>query len=181
MTDSDSGDDSLDASELHEREVSVEDTEQLLRAVRSRPTTDGPEYAIVDGVLRILPTAFKDANFKPSVDRAKLRTSSADTRISPDDGVTGFFATDVRSIRGPAACDHKGRVTSERRVTVLARSLAHNPSHAQIECFPSLTNTSQFRRIREALAILATLTGWIVPPETAEVGESLEPSGPSPA
>lgn len=143
----------------------VEDCEVLYRAVRA----DCNEYRIEeDGTLRFTVNAFNDSGNKPSVDRSSMRPDPRDTRLNASDGVTAVVTSDVRNI-GPVSVEAPdGKVSYA--VDVQHRPLAksetqpkENIAHCQIECDPEIKR-SHFKKIKEALAILATKRGWTVEP-----------------
>ena len=147
----------------------VDDVEVLYRAVRA----NADEYRLeTDGRLRFTANAFKDSLCKPSVDRSNLRNDPRDTRFSPSDGVTSLITKDVRAIGTVLVMNPDGRTVKQvYRVDALHRPVIKseaeprdNPAHCQIECDPEIRNT-HFKKLKEALALLATQRGWIVEPE----------------
>ena len=147
----------------------VDDSELLYRAVRK----DADEYRLeADGRLRFTANAFKDQFCKPSVDRSSLRVDPRDTRFSTSDGVTSLVTEDVRAIGSVAVRSSDGKeVKLVYRVDVQHRPITKseteprdNPAHCQIECDPEIKNT-HFKKLKEALALLATQRGWVVEPD----------------
>jgi hypothetical protein len=119
---------------------------------------------------------FNDVARKPSVDRAKLRTSAEETKEHQTDGVTSVVAGGVRAvvvIRNPNA---KPPEPQEKfAVDVLPRPIAPdnpygapaNPAHAQIEANPEFDTSSRFDKLKEALVRLSRARGWIIEPTKA--------------
>lgn len=151
----------------------VDDSEVLYRAVRA----DADEYRMeADGRPRFTANAFKDPFCKPSVDRNSLRPEPRDTRFRSSDGVTSLVSKDVRAIGSVFVMSPDGKeVRLVYRVDVLHRPVVKsdteprdNPAHCQIECDPAIKNT-HFKRLKEALALLATERGWVVEPEDTSV------------
>lgn len=147
----------------------VDDSELLYRAIRAG--TD--EYRLeADGRLRFTANAFKDSFCKPSVDRSSLRMEPRDTRFNSSDGVASLITKDVRAIGSVSVRSPDGKeVKLVYSVDVHHRPIAksdeeprENPAHCQIECAPEIKNT-HFKKLKEALALLATERGWVVEPE----------------
>ena len=143
----------------------VEDNELLYRAVRA----NGDEYCVADGVLRITANAFNDRTSKPSVDRSSVRPDPRDTRLSPTDAVTSLVTEDVREIGPIKIAAPSGPVSYSvdvhHRPIDGSETEAANPAHCQIECDPEIKST-HYKRVKEALALLATKRGWSVPPNS---------------
>lgn len=143
----------------------VEDGELLYRAVR----TNSDEYRIEDGILRFTATAFNDVECKPSVDRSAMRADPRDTRFSPTDGITSIVARDVRAIAAVSVNSPDGKITyrvdvQHRPITESDINPRDNPAHCQIECDPEIRRT-HYKKLKEALAYLATKRGWTIAPE----------------
>jgi hypothetical protein len=146
----------------------VEDSESLYRAIRARSN----EYKEIDGIIVFSSTAFDDRLFKPSVDRSQIRTDPVGAKKSISDGVTKVTAAEVRgTCRIPIIKD--GKETGQFHIAdAYHRPIKDrppepdNPAHCQIECAPSVANKSRFRRLKEALARLATTHGFVVPPSS---------------
>ena len=125
------------------------------------------------GVERISSSAFNDRGHKPSVDRARMLESVERAKLVDSDGVLTVSAADVRAIRdieitNPAtnppsyyAVDvyHRPVVADESTATVA------NPAHAQIEASPHPDASSRFKKVKEALALIANRRGWIIRPQ----------------
>jgi hypothetical protein len=143
----------------------VGDGEVLYRSVRDI-TDDGKaqEWTIVDGELKFSQSAFNDRNRQPSVDRAILRRSASESKHSPTDGITSLVARDVRRIRSVQRLTNKGKVAQDHTVDVTYVPLPENAAHAEVQCAPALTNDPTFRRLKEALANMASARGWTVVP-----------------
>lgn len=142
----------------------VSDDEILYRSVPNHPDC----FSTADGNVRFSSSAFNDRAQKVSVDRAQLVKSGEDTKFSETDGVVALLTEHVRAIdsvkqeeNGPAY-----------RIDVIARpvdadeeqGIKANPAHAQVESAPELANKSRFKKLKEALAQLATRAGWHLEP-----------------
>jgi hypothetical protein len=145
----------------------ISNEEQLYRSV---PSTGG-FFKVVDGKVRFSSSAFNDARFSPSVDRAGLRNSPAESKLQESHGITGLKAADARGIRvqvmpeaptGPEfyAVD----VVSRPVLAGNDRGLPENLAHAQIESNPYIVANKRFQKIKEALALEATKYGWVLEP-----------------
>jgi hypothetical protein len=142
----------------------VSDDEQLYRSVRNETQF----FKTVDGAVRFSNTCFNDPAGKVSVDRANLRNSAEETKFSPSDGIIKLLARDIRDI-GPIPNPDGG---DGYLIDVHPRPIpADNPdglpenlSHAQIEASPDFTNPSRFKKLKEALALLADGNGWFIAP-----------------
>lgn len=137
----------------------IDDSEFLYRAVRA----DSDEFAYVGSDVRISASAFNDRSCKPSVDRSALRPNAADAKKSSDDRVVKLLTKEVRSIAGVRVTADKTDLR-EHEVDALHRPITEDPSnlaHSQIECSPDFINPSRFRKLKEALARLATKSGFV--------------------
>lgn len=143
----------------------VSDCEELYRSVRPG------EYVIVEERTIISASAFNDRERKPSVDRKWEGRKIEETRKSSSDGIVKIVADDVRKTSSVGIFDEKGKRTSEHAVDVVHRPIvndpdqADNPAHCQIECHPAIEKDGSFKRLKEAMAALATRHGWVVAPE----------------
>lgn len=145
----------------------VENDDELYRRIPNAPGM----YSVVDGKLHFSSTAFNDRGHKPSVDRAKLRSSPCETKLAVTDGVISLFAVEIRDI----SIENVGAAVDEPpnySVDVIPRpvlfdnpeGLPENKAHAQVETNPILASPSRFKKLKEALAILASNRDWIVKP-----------------
>ncbi|WP_133649648.1 hypothetical protein [Paraburkholderia flava] len=145
----------------------VSDDESLYRRA--------PKTCVVyeSGVERISSSAFNDRGHKPSVDRACMRRAPEESKADAADGILEILAAEVRAIRdieitNPASqppayyavdVHHRPIIADEATATVA------NPAHAQIEARPHAEATSRFKKIKEALALIANSRGWLIRPE----------------
>ncbi len=145
----------------------VEDLEALYRAIRM----DRGEFVLgKDGRIRFSASAFNDRDRTPSVDRSSLRAEPRDTRLTEADGVTAVNTGAVRAIRTIRV--DPARKTDERvyQVDAIHRPLpddedpTENGAHCQIECCPSIASDTHFKKLKEALALLANERGFVVLP-----------------
>lgn len=122
---------------------------------------------------RISSTAFNDRGSKPSVDRAALRNSPEETKVAATDGIIEMTAADVRGIRDVRVTTPDTDPPTYYAVDVQPRpieedpanGIAANPAHAQIEASPHPNPDSRFKKIKEALAFIATQRGWLIRPQ----------------
>ena len=139
----------------------VGDDEWLYRRVPSK-----------NGMVEVSASSFNDRFRKPSVDRAKLRDNPQRTQLNPTDGIVKLLTLDVRAIeirtteiKNPGALASYDVDVAARPVYANnAKGEPENLSHAQIETNPEFENDSRFKKLKEALAILASKHGWIVRP-----------------
>jgi hypothetical protein len=141
----------------------VADAEDLYRAISA-----GKGFLFKDGKYVFSQSAFDDRLRQPSVDRSSIRVVVAEAKLTPTDGVTAVKAEDVRKSCKVPILDPKGKPTGEYAVDVLHRPILapepENLAHCQIESNPVYANDSRFRKLKEALARLATQNGFIIVP-----------------
>lgn len=129
-------------------------------------------YHYESGRLRLKSTAFNDPGRKPSVDRSKLREHPSETKSAPTDGIVSVLTRDVRAIASIRNVDVQPSEPSVYGIDVIARpvlagndrGLPENLAHAQVESAPELATDSRFKKLKEALALLAEKGGWIIEP-----------------
>jgi len=156
----------------------VDDEETLFRSVSDEATA--PHWARdVDGVLRVSAAAFFDPGFKPSVDRAKLCNNDPTwTRRAERDGVAKLSAQAIRSIDPDEVADRDSKqhvlqrrsvdVVPDRREANATTGERENPAHALVVTTPQIAkDNSSWRRVRIALARVATDGGWALEPASA--------------
>lgn len=143
----------------------VADDEVLFRRVRSGRRL----YKVrEDGRVEFEPTAFSEATFRPSVDRAKLCDHNPlHTKIDPSDGVTSVVAGDVRLTKPIPQLSSKGKPIPDLAfgADVEPKALADNLAHAEIFLRPECNSRGVFRRLCVRLAILAEQRQWAAAPE----------------
>jgi hypothetical protein len=122
-------------------------------------------------VERISSTAFNDRGFQPSVDLARLRNSPEETKEEPTDGVLEFHAFEIRAIRDikvdAAAKPPTFYVVDVQHRPVAANEamgIVANPAHSQIEAAPHPNADTRFKKVKEALALIANRRGWLIAP-----------------
>lgn len=146
----------------------VPDIEVLYRRVPSSTEYFTP----APGECRLSSSAFNDRSQKPSVDLASKRLGPQETRLVESDGVVSLLTVAVRSI---ATIKNEGSAPGEPAVYYVnvvprpilpgnAQGQLPNPAHAQIETSPSLKTSSRFKKLKEALAQLASRRGWLIEP-----------------
>ena len=145
----------------------VKDNEELYQRVRSESKFE--EYFIDRGKLIINPAAFNDPYKKPSVDRAELKEFNPSlSRLDKTQGIVSLITGDVRAIKDV-------ETNTEDREVIHAVDVIYDPipeenlAHSQIIVNPEYfgTNSKQkkiFRKLRVALAKLATKNGWTLEP-----------------
>jgi hypothetical protein len=143
----------------------VDDAEDLYRSIRA----DSDEYSYQDGRLFFSSSAFDDRDMTPSVDRSSIRTSPADARRSPSDGVAKVLTADVRNFCKVPIFEN-GKPIGDHAVDAIHRPIENDPvepdnlAHCQIECNPLIANGSRFKKLKAALASLANRHGFVVKP-----------------
>lgn len=142
----------------------VSDDEYLYRRVRNDPQL----FSITDGVVHFSSSCFNDKGAKVSVDRANLRNSAEETKFEPTDGIIRLLARDIRDT-GPIPNPDGGAgylIDVHPRPIEAGNpdGLPENQAHAQIEANPDFPNNSRFKKLKEALAILAKRNGWFINP-----------------
>lgn len=144
----------------------VLDNETLFRAVRDESIHFSCDAA---GALRRLShSVFNDPDMQPSVDRATLRLGvAAESRKSPSDGVVALIAVEVRSIKALVSRDSKGKPTLTHDVDVIHAPEADNYTHALVRTAPQVASSGTFKRLKEALCLIAEAKGWAFPPQSA--------------
>lgn len=144
---------------------SVQNDEILYRSVRGE---EGKEYTTKsNGKPDFNREAFKAANRKPSVDRAKLRDHPSFSLLSDTDGIVSLVAGQVRAIKSVERPEGEEAVYA---VDVIYAPTMENPAHAEIIVIPEYFGSHKKRRLayrllRIALALLATQNGWTLPPK----------------
>ena len=140
----------------------VLDEEAVFRAV-----ADGPQLFAVDssGSLRLSGSAFNERRREPSVDRASMMQGGAGaSRKSESDGVICLIAGEVRAVKTVVTLDQKQRPIHPHQVDVVHDPVDGNAAHAVVRTAPALASDSAFRRLKEALCLLANKRGWAYPP-----------------
>lgn len=138
----------------------VEDDEELYRRVRERTPGDQLCFETIAGRVIFYHAAFNDPKKRPSVDRAILRSRNPHhARASREDGIVALNAAAIRKI----GLDQPAQAQSKRVVDILPDPQEGNPAHAVI-VIDSTAGSSIFKRLKEALARLATEAGWRVEP-----------------
>jgi len=135
--------------------VEIPDSERLYRRVLSGR---GQVMRDSGGRLRISSMAFEDRGRKPSVDRESLCAGGAEwTRQDPANGVLAFHTGEVRAIDTVVQRDARGREVAQHHIEVEPAPLDENPAHCQIVPSPEYQGEGAFRKLREALALLAVV------------------------
>lgn len=146
--------------------TNVEDTEDAYRSIR----VNRREFTRVEGRIKFSSAAFDDREKKPSVDRSSLRNSAEESRQSPSDGVTRIGVREIRTSCKVPILNDKGKETGTYAVDVIHRPIyesetePENHAHCQIECAPQIASSARFKKLKEALAVLASKHGFVVQP-----------------
>ncbi len=154
------------------KNASVWDDEELYRSIRSHLNAE--EYIYYNGKLRIRSNAFRDIGKKPSVDRAKLREYTPFlSRLSETDGIVSLIVEDIRKI---IDVETKTENRSIRHIIDVIyepnpKSSPDNYAHSQVVVDPEYFGTGSkikktFSKLQKALARIATIRGWTLPPKT---------------
>lgn len=148
--------------------IHIDDSHDLYRSVREGG------YTTQNGRLTFSASAFDDRERKPSVDTSALRTDPRDSRRSSDQGVAKLTAAEVRKASGIPIRNAKGIIVATHSVDVIHRPIKDdpfgepdNPAHCQVECNPTMDHDKRFKRLKEALAGIASKYGWVVAPGTS--------------
>ena len=146
-------------------QTTVEDSEELYRRVASgfnycKKTEDG---------WHVSASAFGDREQKVSVDRASLCDNDPTrTQIELADGIALLIAGEVRRISrqglNPNRNDGEPKLLTYN-IDVIHRPTHENPAHTQVEPSPPYKTGNVFKKIREALALLAAKRPWLIEPE----------------
>ena len=141
----------------------IANEELLYRRIRS--FAGGQACYVVEGSrIRFTAAAFLDPKKRPSVDRANLRNGDPHrSRLTKDDGIVQLQTGTVREIGVIEKKDAKGNTVSQHMVDVEAAPIDGNEAHAEITLSPEVGGKA-FERLKEALARLATDSGWLVLP-----------------
>lgn len=146
----------------------IDDNEILYRNVRSDPKYD--EYIYEQGELKILANAFLSRRGrKPSVDRAKVVENNPHKTRMKNSGVVSFVAGEVRQIDSVVTTVENESVYHD--VDVVFTPSSCRPAHSEIVTRPDFFCNRErmaYRRLRVALADIATKRGWIIPPSEIE-------------
>ena len=140
----------------------VLDEEAVFRAV-----ADNPQLFAVDesGSLRLSGSAFNDPRREPSVDRSSLKHGGAGaSRRSESDGVICLVSGEVRAVKTVVTLDQKQRPLHAHQIDVVHDPVEGNAAHAVVRTAPTLASDGAFRRLKEALCLLANRRGWAFPP-----------------
>jgi len=138
----------------------VEDSEILYRRVPCTPENFEKEQS---GILRVSPSAFRDRNKQPSVDRAKLCNEDPSFTQGNDakSGVVFLIASEVRA----AGLQKEGDNPIAYTIDIVYAPIPENLAHAEIRTDPAIDSDGVFRRLRLSLAILANRHEWLIIPD----------------
>ncbi len=144
----------------------VKDDEELYRSVRGR-LEDDEYYLDKQGNLNLSAKAFSDRNFKPSVDRAKLRDDPSLSRLSETDGIVSLTARDVRASKEVTTKVHDKELVID--LDIIYDPTPKNPAHSIIfanlgVCVSNNQKRRAFELLTYLLAELASEKGWTLEP-----------------
>jgi hypothetical protein len=146
----------------------IEGDEALYRLIRA----NSDEYRYVAGELRFASSAFNDRHHRPSVDRSAIRANPAEMKRQISDGVTKVLAAEVRSISNieiePKNPKKYAVDAIHRPIMAGQNGEGENLAHSQVECDPHIESGSRFKKLKEALALLASKHGFAVEPTNSE-------------
>lgn len=112
-------------------------------------------------LLRLSHSTFNDPEHQPSVDRASLRPDGPDSsRWTPEHGVVGLNAGAVRRVVFTSK-------DGKHATAVNFAPLSNNAAHALICPDPHVTSGPAFKRMKEALCLIAKPGGWLSLPASA--------------
>ncbi|MGH2516960.1 MAG: hypothetical protein ACRDHP_15010 [Ktedonobacterales bacterium] len=122
-----------------------------------------------DGTVKFSSQVFNDRRQRPSVDRATLcGHEPKHAQKKPSAGVTAVLAGKIR-VLGPFDQSAPGKVIEKVIVDVEHKPIKDDPNepdnlaHAEIFTQP-VCSGNVFRKVREALALLANDRGWLIKP-----------------
>lgn len=142
----------------------ISDDENIYRSIPNHPDM----VTMVEGKPRFSSSAFNDRTQKVSVDQASLREYPEQSKMSETDGIVSLITAEVRAIDSVADADSglPYRIDVIERPIIAGNpdGLPENLAHAQVESAPELSNKSRFKKLKEALARLATNRGWLIGP-----------------
>jgi hypothetical protein len=142
----------------------VQDSEELYRSIKSQSKA----YTQVEGRTVFSSSAFDDRMLMPSVDRSALILNPRYSKHSPSDGIAKLIAREVRNSCKIAVDPNDPSI--HHAVDVVHRPILNDPvdpdnlAHCQIECAPAFSTNSRFKKLKEALARLATSHGFVIVP-----------------
>ena len=126
---------------------------------------------VIAGKLELLSTAYDDPSNQPSVDWAgPCGSNPSHTQKSPHDGVVMLVALEVRRVElaryEPNAKpeNYRADVMPDPVLPGNDRGLPSNLAHALIVADPTINSGSRFKKLKEALARLASNGGWLIEP-----------------
>jgi len=147
------------ATEPQQQVTHVEDGEEIYRSVKDLPSHFAQDST---GRLKLGSSAFNDPDKRPSVDRAKhCAEGPQSSRRNEADGVVSLNVGDVRSIAGVVTNDKKGKPLQSHAVDVVHHPEDDNFSHALVVTNPDVVAEPAFKRLKEALCLLAERRGWV--------------------
>lgn len=128
-----------------------------------RVVADDQQLFAIDGSgnLRLSGSVFNDRLREPSIDRAAMLQGGAEAaRKSASDGVVCLIACEVRAVKTVVTLDQKQKPVHHHDVDVVHDPVEGNAAHAVVRTAPALVSDSAFRRLKEALCLLASSRGW---------------------
>lgn len=109
--------------------------------------------------------AFTDREMQISVDRAKLNVANSElTKQLATDGIISLIAGEIRQISTVQSFDKYQNPLTSYTVDVQPDPEENHEAHAIIIAIPVYSNEKIFRRLREALAIIANNNGVLIEP-----------------
>lgn len=140
------------------QKTTVKDDEILYRRVQA-----GKKLKVrqPDGTFRVSSQAFRDPNYRPSVNRAELCDyNPSKVQFEPTDGVVSLVTRDVRAIDSVILYGQNRYPIQSYNIDVEHMPEQNNFAHAEIYMSPATNSQGVFRRLQERLAQLASQREW---------------------
>lgn len=123
----------------------LEDSEKVFRYLRAS------DYQRSEAGFVVHSTAFNDRNETPSIDIASKCPGGVPQNLLEDiSAVVFLFVRQVRGLRIGSSAN-----SEHYSLDVIPRPEPSNSAHGQIESAPPYTHKSHFKKVKEALAIIA--------------------------
>lgn len=101
-----------------------------------------------------------------------MRNSPEETKKDPSDGIIEIAAHEIRAIKGvvingaePNGGNYVVDVQHRPEPENKEKGMPANPAHSQVEAAPHPKADARFKKIKEALALIANRRGWLIRPQ----------------